>query len=130
MKRLAVVSSSQTVARSDNQRRNEGSVAEERALAHLVRQGLSLVQRNYRYKGGEIDLVMRDGNTLVFIEVRKRASMRFGGAVASIDHAKQARLVKTAQHFLQNLSPVPPCRFDVVAQEGEHLSWLQNVIQF
>lgn len=121
---------SQTNVQIVNQRREAGAVAEERALLHLVQQGLSLVQRNYRYKGGELDLVMRDGDTLVFVEVRQRASMRFGGAVASVNHAKQVKLVKTAQHYLQKQPSMPPCRFDVVAVDGEQLSWLKNVIQF
>ncbi len=121
---------SQTNERIVNQRREAGAAAEERALLHLVEQGLSLVQRNYRYKGGEIDLVMRDGSTLVFVEVRQRASMLFGGAAASVGHAKQAKLIKTAQHYLQKQPSIPPCRFDVLALDGEQLSWLKNVIQF
>lgn len=121
---------SQIKVRSAHQRREDGSAAEERALLHLAQQGLSLVQRNYRYKGGELDLVMRDGNTLVFVEVRQRANMRFGGAAASVNHAKQVKLVKTAQHYLQKQPSMPPCRFDVVAVDGEQLSWLKNVIQF
>ena len=120
----------QNNAQAGNQRRDQGAASEARALSYLVQQGLSLVQRNYRYKGGEIDLIMRDGDTLVFAEVRQRASTRFGGAAASVDHAKQARLMKTAQHYLQKQPSMPPCRFDVVALDGEQLSWLKNVIQF
>ena len=76
--------------------------------------GLRLVERNFRCKGGEIDLIMQDGSTLVFVEVRKRADQRHGGAAASVTPAKQARLILAAQLYLQRylqLHPVTPaCR--------------------
>jgi putative endonuclease len=108
-----------------------GDHAEDRALAHLQQQGLRLVCRNYRLAGGphqrgaEIDLVMTapDG-TLVFVEVRARRDTRRGGAAASVTGVKQRRLVRAAQHFLMGLATVPPCRFDVVAIDGDALSWL------
>ena len=108
----------------------KGSEAEDRACRHLQAQGLTLVQRNYRVaggpfrRGGEIDLIMRapDG-TLVFVEVRARAQSRQGGAGASVTFVKQRRLVLAAQHFLLRCKRVPPCRFDVVAVEGDHLHW-------
>jgi len=110
-----------------------GDRAEDRALAHLQRNGLRLLQRNYRLAGGprqrgaEIDLVMRapDG-TLVFVEVRARRDGRAGGAAASVDGRKQQRLVRAAQHYLLRLPVLPPCRFDVVAIDGDDLSWLQG----
>jgi putative endonuclease len=105
-----------------------GDAAEDRALAHLRRAGLRLVARNYRTPGrggGEIDLVMRDGGTLVFVEVRRRASIRFGGAAASIGFTKQRRIVFAARHFLLRLPAPPPCRFDVVTVEGDHIGWLR-----
>lgn len=108
----------------------KGSEAEDRACRYLQAQGLTLVQRNYRVaggpfrRGGEIDLIMRsrDG-TLVFVEVRARAQARQGGAGASVTHVKQRRLVLAAQHFLLRCKPLPPCRFDVVAVEGDTLHW-------
>lgn len=108
-----------------------GDQAEQQALLHLQRHGLVLVQRNYRLAGGprqrgaEIDLVMRapDG-TLVFVEVRHRADARHGGAAASIGGVKQQRLVRAAQHYLMRMPVLPPCRFDVVAIDGETLTWL------
>ena len=108
-----------------------GDHAEDRALAHLQQQGLRLVCRNYRLAGGprqrgaEIDLVMTapDG-TLVFVEVRARGDTRRGGAAASVTGVKQRRLVRAAQHYLMGLATVPPCRFDVVAVDGDTLSWL------
>lgn len=106
----------------------EGDAAEERALHHLEKQGLKLVERNFRCKGGEIDLIMQDGKGLVFVEVRKRAGGGFGGAAASVTARKQARLVIAAQTFLQRYKTPPACRFDVVAIDAGTMDWLQNVI--
>lgn len=112
--------------------KSAGDAGEERALAHLLRHGLVLVQRNYRVakgprsRGGEIDLILRDRDgTLVFAEVRTRRSASFGGAAASIGAVKQRSLIFAAQHFLRTQRNLPPCRFDVVAIEGEHIEWLQ-----
>ncbi|WP_284618462.1 YraN family protein [Aquabacterium humicola] len=109
-----------------------GDVAEERALAFLKQQGLRLVSRNYRVAGGphargaEVDLIVadRDG-TLVFVEVRSRASGGAGGAAASVGGVKQRRIVRAAQHYLMRLASPPPCRFDVIAIEGDRLEWLK-----
>ena len=102
---------------------------EQAALDFLERQGLRLVERNFSCKGGEIDLVMRAGPTLVFVEVRQRADARHGGAAASITPAKIRRLVHAAQVYLQRLPATPPCRFDVVAIDGEQVAWLRDAIQ-
>ena len=109
-----------------------GDAGEALALAHLVGQGLTLVQRNYRVaagpraRGGEVDLILRERDgTLVFVEVRARRSAAFGGAAASIVAAKQRRIVFAAQHFLRSLRSEPPCRFDVVAIDGERVEWLR-----
>lgn len=91
-----------------------GAEAERAALAYLLQRGLSQVEANYRSRFGEIDLIMRDGETLVFVEVRLRSSGRFGGAAASITEAKRRKIVATAQHYLARCRPTPPCRFDVV----------------
>ena len=110
-----------------------GDAGEALALAHLERQGLTLVQRNYRVaagpnaRGGEVDLILRERDgTLVFVEVRARSSTAFGGAAASVTASKQRRLVFAAQHFLRRYSALPPCRFDVVAIEGESVQWLRG----
>ena len=108
-----------------------GNAAEARALAHLQQQGLRLVERNYRVargpnaRGGEIDLICSapDG-TLVFVEVRARADASHGGAAASIGLAKQRSLVRAARHYLRRFATLPPCRFDVVAIDGQALEWL------
>ncbi len=109
-----------------------GDDAETRALLHLQQQGLQLLCRNYRLAGGprqrgaEIDLIMRDADgTLVFVEVRARRQTRHGGAAGSVTSAKQRRIVRAAQHYLMNEAVLPPCRFDVVAIDGETLSWLR-----
>ena len=108
-----------------------GDAAEDAALKHLQRQGLKLVERNFKTPGrggGEIDLIMREpGGTLVFVEVRQRASQRQGGAGASITLVKQRRIVLAARHFLLRLGSQPPCRFDVVLIDGsgEQIDWLR-----
>jgi putative endonuclease len=71
---------------------------------------------------------MQDGDSLVFVEVRKRASAQFGGALASVTPAKQKRMVHAAQVYLQKIQSTPPCRFDVVAIQDGEIVWLKNVI--
>jgi putative endonuclease len=106
-----------------------GDAAEDRALAWLLERGLLLVARNYRTPGrggGEIDLVLREpGGTLVFVEVRRRASRSFGGAAGSVGSAKQRRIVFAARFFLMRFRSPPPCRFDVVAVEDGRIEWLR-----
>lgn len=109
-----------------------GDAGEALALAHLERQGLTLVQRNYRVaagphaRGAEVDLILRERDgTLVFVEVRSRRSAAFGGAAASVGAAKQRSLVLAAQHFLRRYTTLPPCRFDVVAIDGDAVEWLR-----
>lgn len=106
-----------------------GAAGEDKALQHLEARGLTLVQRNFRCKGGEIDLIMRERTTLVFVEVRKRSDARFGGAAASVTSHKQARLVLAAQYFLQRYREPPACRFDVVAIDAERIDWLVDAFQ-
>ena len=108
-----------------------GQAAEDQALHCLQAAGLRLVERNYRTPGrggGEIDLIMRDvEGTLVFVEVRSRSRDDYGGAGASINAAKQARLVRAARHYLQRWPAPPPCRFDVVLIESASagVQWLR-----
>ena len=102
-----------------------GSEAEEQAAQHLLRQGLKILARNYRCRGGEIDLVCRDGATLVFVEVRLRTHHGYGGAAASITPAKQRRLVLAANHYLAG-KPLPACRFDAVLLDGANIDWIKN----
>ena len=106
-----------------------GDGGEDQAPLYLQKQGLRLLVRNYRTPGrggGEIDLIMHapDGTT-VFVEVRKRSSLRHGGAAASVGGVKQRRIVFAARHYLMRLREWPPCRFDVVVIEPNGVQWLQ-----
>ena len=105
-----------------------GPQAESLAAAFIESKGLTVLARNYRCRLGEIDLVARDGQTTVFIEVRRRTSSAFGGAAASITSAKRQRLLKAARHYLSRLNTLPPCRFDAVLIEGEppRIEWLRD----
>ena len=113
-----------------------GKAAETRAAVWLQARGLVLEQRNYRVargpsaRGGEIDLVMRERDgTLVFVEVRQRSTARHGGAAASVTSTKQRRLVLAAQHYLMRFAALPPCRFDVLAIDGDRIEWLQGAFE-
>lgn len=112
---------------------NRGREAEERACRHLQQQGLTLVQCNYRSSFGEIDLVMQERDSLVFVEVRFRSRRDFGSAAETVDARKQARLRATAEHYLQNTprASKKACRFDIVAITGDgddaDFRWLRNV---
>jgi len=107
-----------------------GAAAEALAAEFLQSRGLAIVERNYRCRGGEIDLIARDGATLVFVEVRLRSSSAFGGALASINSAKRRRLKFAAGLFLSGLSREPPCRFDAILLDGLDISrieWLVDI---
>lgn len=116
-----------------NGRPLDGRDAEDAALRHLSRHGLRLVTRNYRCRRGEIDLIMRDGASLVFVEVRYRRSDRFGGALESVDARKRTRLIQTALHYLQSSAEDSPSRFDVVALTGAidrpALQWIKDAFR-
>ena len=99
---------------------------EERAARFLVKHGLDLLARNYRTRLGEIDLIARDGATLVFVEVRLRKDARFGGAVESITARKRQRIAAAAHQYLMRLQRVPACRFDVVCIEGGEPRWIRG----
>ncbi len=94
-----------------------------------------LVTRNYRCRRGEIDLVMRDAETLVFVEVRRRTSRTFGGGLISIDSRKRTRLVAAAEHYLmmKRINDEHPCRFDVVAIDGRFphttIEWVRDAFE-
>jgi putative endonuclease len=110
--------------------KKSGAGAELLAADFLQRSGLKLLESNYHSRFGEIDLILRDGETLVFAEVRQRSSGNFGGAAASIDKHKQQRLILTAQHYLSNLPRLPPCRFDAVLLDGaNNIEWVKNAFE-
>lgn len=110
-------------------RKATGDDAEALAEGYLKERGLTPVTRNYRSRFGEIDLIMREGDVLVFVEVRFRASNDFGGAVESIHVAKQRRLIATAEHYLASLKHLPACRFDAILvnkMDHSHVEWIRN----
>lgn len=109
-----------------------GARAEALAAEYLERQGLTLLERNFRTRRGEIDLVMREGAVLVFVEVRLRTNAAYGGAAASITSRKQARLVAAAQVYLARLGREPPCRFDAVLLDAlapDRIAWERNIVE-
>lgn len=97
-----------------------GKDAETQALQYLLTQGLSLIKTNYRCRRGEIDIIMQDGPTVVFVEVRLRRHQHYGGALASITHSKQQKIIYTAQDFLTRHPRFQQasCRFDVVTLDS------------
>lgn len=107
-----------------------GRQAEHLAARHLERHGLRIVARNYRCRGGEIDLVCREGKTLVFVEVRLRRNAAFGGAGASITPGKQRRIALAAAHYLSARGQDnAPCRFDCVllaTLDDTRLEWVRD----
>jgi len=103
-----------------------GAQAEDSAAEFLERQGLKLVERNYRCRMGEIDLIMDDRATRVFVEVRLRRNRDFGGAAESITQSKQGKLIRAAQYYLQQLPKQPPCRFDAVLLDGFKIEWIKD----
>lgn len=114
-------------------RQEAGQHGEDRALAKLLQHGLQLITRNYRCRFGEIDLILRDDQQIVFVEVRSRADLRFGGALSSVSVHKQQRLIRTALHYLAHAAhnPDSPCRFDVVAltQSTDEIVWLRGAFE-
>ncbi len=113
--------------------RQQGSYYEQMAAEYLRRQGLTFITHNANYHLGELDLVMRDGTTLVFVEVRYRASTNHGHAAETITRSKQARLIKAANCWMlanKINSHSADFRFDIVAihQAGQQIEWLKNAI--
>jgi putative endonuclease len=110
---------------------NRGAAAEAIAARFLQARGMRILERNYRCRGGEIDLIARDGPMLVFIEVRLRHGKAFGGAAASITAAKRRRLAFAARHYLGRIGSEPPCRFDAILLDAlapERIEWLRDVL--
>lgn len=107
-------------------RKKQGNKAEQQACKYLQQQGLNLLEKNFSTKAGEVDLIMRDGETLVFIEVRYRKNTDFGGAAASVTVKKQQRIIKAALAYQQKHRPQSSMRFDVMAIEGdnEEVNWI------
>jgi putative endonuclease len=121
------------LSRMPTARAQRGAAVEAAAQAYLRTAGLQPISANARYRGGELDLVMRDGDTTVFVEVRYRASAGFGGGAASVDLRKRRKLVLAAQLFLASHPALAaqPCRFDVIDAWGEppQLNWLRDAFR-
>ncbi|MDP8567453.1 YraN family protein [Methylophilus aquaticus] len=110
---------------------NKGLAAEAAAVVFLKQQGMELLTQNYSCRFGEIDLIMRDKRTLVFVEVRLRSNPHFTSAAESIHHHKQQKLIRAAQHYLQTHAPDTACRFDVVLFHDTQMrapDWIRNAI--
>ena len=108
--------------------KTRGKLAETLAADYLRRGGLRLIERNYNCRMGEIDLIVADGPVLVFVEVRLRRNLEFGGAAASITAAKRQRIVMAARHYLSG-RPERPCRFDVIlldALDPDRIEWIKD----
>lgn len=116
-------------------RRARGAAVEAAARVFLLRRGLHEIAVNARYRRGELDLVMRDGSSVVFVEVRYRSDARFGGGAASVDVHKRRKLVRAAQLFLlaHPMYSNAPCRFDVVEADGDpdapRMTWLRDAFR-
>ena len=111
-----------------------GNAAEALASVHLEQAGLRILLRNYRVRGGEIDCIALDGQTLVFVEVRLRRNARFGGAAASIDYRKQQRIIHAARCYLMRYprQAERPCRFDCIvldSLDANQLEWIKDAFQ-
>lgn len=109
-------------------RAQAGALAETLAADYLQRRGLRLIERNYRCRLGEIDLILTDGPDLVFVEVRLRRSTEYGGAAASITAAKRRRILRAARHYLSGKAE-RPCRFDVLlldAPAADRIVWIKD----
>lgn len=105
-----------------------GQAAEDRALAYLQAQGYELVARNWHCPYGEIDLIMKHGNNLIFIEVKYRKSQNFGGAAYSITPTKLAKLQRSIEYYLQINKLNTPCRLDAMLLQGNQPpNWVKNI---
>ncbi len=123
------------LTRAATNHRADGARYEDIALAHLERAGLRLIARNYHCRYGELDLVVRDGDVVVFVEVRYRSTSAFGDGVDSVGAAKRAKLVRAASAFLAEHPRLAgaACRFDVLAIAGgadaPSIDWLRNAFE-
>ena len=107
-----------------------GKFAENRAEKLLAAAGLRILERNYRCRQGEIDLIAEDGDSLVFVEVRSRSRQDYGSAAESITLTKQRRIIAAARHYLATLPSLPACRFDVVTlDQGREPEWIKSAFE-
>ena len=109
-------------------KRKLGSEKEELAIAYLTEQGIKILARNFYFRGGELDLIVKDGEYICFIEVKYRKNDRFGCPEDSVTFAKQKKMIKGARQYLysKKYPEQIPCRFDVIAIHQEDITWIQN----
>jgi len=110
-----------------NSKSSKGKTAEKIACDHLMSHGLKFIDRNFHSRHGEIDLIMHHHETLVFVEVRYRKNLNYGGALESITASKQQKIQKTALFYMQKKGREFNTRFDVVALTGEDINKLKNI---
>lgn len=110
-----------------------GKITENFTCEYLISQNLTFIDHNFHSKYGEIDLIMQDGDTYVFVEVKYRRNNNYGGSLVAVSHSKQKKLHLCAQYYLQQKQLNEyntPCRFDIVALEGDiqnpNINWLKN----
>lgn len=107
-----------------------GEKSEQLACDYLLKQGLQLIDKNYRCQHGELDLILSDNQTLIIVEVRFRQSNAFGGALESITRKKQSRIIASTQYYLLKNKINRPIRFDVIAMSNDkQINWIQNAFQ-
>jgi len=105
----------------------QGQLAEDEACQFLEKNGLTLIEKNYRCRSGEIDLIMQDQEALVFVEVRYRTKNDYGSALDSVDHSKIQKLISAAQHYISKHNPDRPMRFDVIGFDASlKPNWVSN----
>jgi putative endonuclease len=108
----------------------KGKQSEQQACEYLIKQGLTVIEKNFQSRCGELDLIMQDNGVVVIVEVRYRKSNHFGGALESITSKKQARIMATTQYFMMINKVDKPIRFDVVAMTGDKsIHWIKDAFQ-
>jgi len=105
-----------------------GDTAEEKAVTYLLKAGLKIIERNYRAKTGEIDIIAKDKDAVVFVEVKFRRNSSFGQPYESVTYQKQQKIIRTAQYFLQKnrKHSNKSCRFDIISILDNEITWLKN----
>ena len=112
-------------------KRKIGSEKEKVAASYLINQGYSIVEMNFFSRNGEIDIIARDANYLVFVEVKYRKDQKLGFAVEAVNYGKMQSIIRTARYYMysQGYAEDTPCRFDVVAIQGSEVSLIQNAFE-
>lgn len=112
--------------------REKGAQKEQQVCAYLLSKGVNIVERNFRSKQGEIDIIGYDGEYLVFFEVKYRSGLSRGSAAEAVGYAKQRRICRVADYYrvLHHCAENTPIRFDVAAIDGDRLSWIKNAFYY